>query len=82
MNNARQHKCRIIVNRHVVKRNAKHGTDEPCLSIHAQGCVEYARSVELTGKWTLQQDFTGESPCNGARVWIEGVRENVEIVKE
>ena len=80
MNNARQHKCRIIVNRH--KRNAKHGTDEPCISIHAQGRVEYATTVDLTGNWTLQQDFIGNIPCSGARVWLEGVRENVEIVKE
>ena len=77
----RTHKCRIIVNRHIVKSNAKHGQDDACLSIHAQGRVEYAKSVELSGKWVLQQDFTGKSPCSGARVWLEGKREDVEIVR-
>ena len=80
MRKAREHKCRIIANRHIAKSNAKHNVDAPCISIHSQGRVEYAKAIEMMGKWTLEQDFTGHSPCSGARVWLEGVRENVKII--
>ena len=72
--------ARVIVNRHIVKKNAKEGADEPCLSIRTSKGVEYAKEVILEKDWILKQDFIN-SPCSGARVWLEGKRENLEIIR-
>lgn len=72
--------CRIIVNRHKVAQNKKHGTDEPCISVRTYNTTEYAKRVRLSGDWELKQNF--ESPlCSGATIYIEGKRENLEIIE-
>lgn len=73
-------KCQIIVNRQKAAFNRKHKNlpEEPTLSIHTGSEIEYAYAVELTGKWVLKQDYDN-SPCSGAHIWLEGLRENLKI---
>lgn len=62
---------KVIVNRHVVERNANTGSNEPPLSISRRGSkVERAHKVKLIGDATLI--YNPKKPLsNGARVWIE-----------
>ena len=71
--------ARIIVNRHTVAANTKTGLNEPCISVRTSRDVEYAREIELHGTWILKQDFEN-SPCSGARIWLEGKREDLVIL--
>lgn len=76
----KQKKATIIINRHNVNQNKKHKKNLPCISIRTYNEIEYAYEIKLIGKWTLLQDF--ENPiCSGATIWLEGFRDNVQIVK-
>ena len=78
-------KTRIIINRHNVRHNQKNSLSNsesrPCISIQTSRGTEYAKEVRLEGVWILKQDFE-KSPCSGATIWLEGIRENVSIIEE
>ena len=64
---------KLIINRQKAQFNRKHhGTlpEEPTISIHSGGEIDYAYAVKLSGDWTLQQNYD-HSPCGGAHIWLE-----------
>ena len=64
---------KIIINRVKASFNRKHKDslpEEPTISIHTGGDVDYAYAVKLSGEWVLQQNYS-VSPCGGAHIWIE-----------
>ena len=44
--------------------------EEPTISIHCGGEIDYAYAVKLSGDWVLQQNYS-VSPCGGAHIGIE-----------
>lgn len=72
-------KKRIHVNQHNIKKNAKHGTDLPVITIKTYKNNTYAHEIEIQGPSTLV--YRPEKPLScGARVWIETDAE-VRIVR-
>ena len=64
---------KLIINRQKAAANRKYrGTlpEEPTISIHSGGEIDYAYAVKLKGDWILQQNYA-TSPCGGAHIWIE-----------
>lgn len=66
--------ARIVVNKHVVKANAKTGADDPPLSIQTSKGVERAHMIYIDGPSTLIYRPAKPLKC-GATVWIECERE-------
>ena len=63
-------KTKIHVNQHVIKRNTKHGTDEPVLTVKTYKSNTYAHEVEINGPSKVI--YSPDKPLScGARVWIE-----------
>jgi hypothetical protein len=61
---------RIHVNKHVIASNAKHGTNEPAITVQTSKGSTTARRVDWDGPSTMVHD--GENPLScGAKVWIE-----------
>ena len=74
-------KAQIFVNRHKVRKNKKDNQDEPCIGVRTYRGSEYFREIELNGQFRLIQDF--ENPmCSGATIWIEGPRENINVIRQ
>ena len=60
----------IHVNQHTIRKNAKHGTNDPVLSIKTYKGTEHARSLEIKGESRVV--YSPDKPLScGARVWIE-----------
>jgi len=60
----------IHVNQHVVKANAKNGTNDPVLTVKTYKDNKYAHEVEIKGESKVV--YSGDKPLScGARVWIE-----------
>ncbi len=73
----------IHVNQHKIKKNTKHGTDEPVLTCKTYKENLYAHEAVL---WTKDGDeiarvvYSPHKPLScGARVWIEVDTDNVFI---
>jgi hypothetical protein len=63
-------KTLIHVNQHVIKANAKNGTNDPVLTVKTYKSNTYAHEVEINGKSKIV--YSGDKPLScGARVWIE-----------
>lgn len=60
---------RIHVNQHVIKANAKHGYDDPPLTVKANSKNFKAHEVSINGPSTVT--YNGDRLTCGARVWIE-----------
>jgi hypothetical protein len=59
----------IHVNQHVIKANAKDGTNDPVLTVKTYKENRYAHEVEIKGPSKV---IYSEKPLScGARVWIE-----------
>ena len=59
---------KLIINRQKAGFNRKHKEtlpEEPTISIHSGGEIDYAYAVKLSGDWILQQNYS-VSPCGGA----------------
>ena len=68
----------IHVNQHVIKANAKNGTNDPVLTVKDYKENRYAHEVTINGPSKV---VYSEKPLScGARVWIETQAE-VEITK-
>jgi hypothetical protein len=60
----------IHVNQHVVKANAKNGTNDPVLTVKTYKDNQYAHEVEIKGESKVV--YSADKPLScGARVWIE-----------
>lgn len=60
----------IHVNQHVVKANAKNGTNDPVLTVKTYKDNKYAHEVEIKGESKVV--YAADKPLScGARVWIE-----------
>lgn len=67
----------IHVNQHVIKRNAKNGTDDPVITVKNYKSNTYARDVAIHGPSRVVYSPDKPLAC-GARVWVETEAE-VEI---
>lgn len=73
-------KATITINRRIVAKNKKEGEDlEPAISIRTYKSTEYAKRINIKNA-ALIQDMKS-SRCNGATIWIECDREDVEILE-
>lgn len=60
----------IHVNQHVIKANAKNGTNNPVLTVKTYKSNVYAHEVEILGPSRVV--YSPDKPLScGARVWIE-----------
>lgn len=72
-------KTRIHVNQHVIRRNKKHGLNDPVITVKTHNSNKYAHEVRINGESTVV--YRPDSPLScGAHVWIE-TDAPVEIVK-
>ena len=68
----------IHVNQHVVRANAKNGTNDPVLTVKDYKSNRYAHSVNING--VSRVVYSPDKPLScGAKVWIETQAE-VEVV--
>jgi hypothetical protein len=71
-------KTMIHVNQHVIKANAKNGTNDPVLTVKTYKENRYAHAVEIRGPSTVL--YSPDKPLScGAKVWIETYAE-VEVM--
>jgi len=69
----------IHVNQHVIKKNAKEGTDDPTLTVKTYKENRYAHEVKIHGPSVVV--YRPEKPLScGARVWIE-TQSEVELIR-
>ena len=70
----------IHVNQHVIKANAKNGTNDPVLTVKTYKANTYAHEVAIKGPSKV---VYSEKPLScGARVWIETQAEVLCTQKE
>ena len=73
----------IHVNQHVIKRNTKHGTDEPVLTVKTYKENNYAHEAILKNKDGVQYAkviYRPHEPLScGARVWVELDTETTDV---
>lgn len=67
----------IHINRHIVTRNRKTGTRQPCIAVRCgrSGKAEYDQEVELVdsqGKAVAKFVYSPDKPLKcGAQIWVE-----------
>lgn len=73
----------IHVNQHRIKHNAKHGTDEPVLTVKTYKDNNYAHEAVLKTKDGVEVAkviYRAHKPLScGARVWIEFNTDDVDV---
>lgn len=70
----------IHVNQHVIRSNAKNGTNDPVLSVKRGKTNTYAHGVVIDGPSRVI--YRPEKPLScGARVWIE-TTSDVELITD
>ncbi len=73
----------IHVNQHVIKRNTKNGTDEPCLTVKTYKENKYAHEAVLKTKDGViigKIVYNPHKPLScGARVWIEFDTDEIDV---
>lgn len=63
-------KRRIHINQHVIRRNKKHGEQEPPITVKSSKSNDYCRGVTVNGPCKVI--YSPDKPLScGARVWIE-----------
>jgi hypothetical protein len=68
----------IHVNQHVIKANAKNGTNDPVLTVKTYKSNTYAHAVDIKGASRVV--YSPDKPLScGAKVWVETDAE-VEVV--
>jgi len=69
----------IHVNQHIIKKNAKEGTNDPVLTVKTYKSNTYAHQVRIKGESVIM--YRADKPLScGARVWIETEAE-VEVIR-
>ena len=74
-----QMKARIIVNRHIIRKNRKEGADVPSISVKTYRGIQYVHEVKFTGPAVLMSSTTPNLAASGATVWIEADYETLEL---
>jgi len=68
----------IHVNQHVVRANAKNGTNDPVLTVKTYESNHYAHAVDIKGASRVV--YSPDKPLScGAKVWIE-TRARVDMI--
>ena len=63
-------KKRIHINQHVIRANAKNGTNDPAITVKTYKRNIYAHRVEIDGPSSVV--YSPDKPLScGARVWVE-----------
>ena len=63
-------KKRIHINQHVIRANAKNGTNDPAITVKTYRNNYYANRVEIGGPSSVV--YSPDKPLScGARVWVE-----------
>lgn len=63
-------KKRIHINQHVIRKNKKNGTNEPCITVKTSKSNDYCHAVSILGPSAVV--YSPDKPLScGARVWIE-----------
>jgi hypothetical protein len=65
----------IHINQHIIKRNRKHGTDDPPITVKTYKKNTYCRSLKIDGPCELMYNPDNPLSC-GAHVYIK-TRSNV-----
>ena len=73
-------KARIIVNRQIVQKNRKDGTDVPPISVKTYRGAERVHEVRFSGSAVLRSATAAPSGTSGATVWIETEYETLELI--
>ncbi len=73
-------KARIIVNRQIVQKNRKEGTDHPPISVKTYRSAEQVHEVRFTGTAVLRSATAAPSGTSGATVWIDTEYETLELI--
>jgi len=60
----------IHVNQHILRKNTKNGTNDPCLIVRNYKEKRYANSVKITGPSVVKYSPHKPLSC-GARAWVE-----------
>lgn len=68
---------RLHVDKHVIARNVKNGTDDPAITIQVSGKSLKTRFARIKGPSDLMQP--GRQLSCGARIWVE-TRAEVEYL--
>lgn len=68
----------VHVNQHVIKRNAKEGTNDPVLTVKTYKSNTYCHEVEFLGGCKVVHRPDRPLSC-GAKVWIE-TEDEVRVV--
>ena len=61
---------RIHINQHKIRSNAKHGTNEPVITVKTYKSNDYGHRVHVEGESRVVYSPNKPLPC-GAKVWIE-----------
>lgn len=70
----------IHVNQHIIRSNAKNGTNEPTITVKQGKSNRYAKEVYIDGPSKIV--YSPEKPLScGAKVWIETDAE-IRLVEE
>lgn len=70
----------IHINRNIIQRNAKHGTENPVCRVEENGKVVYCMEVIIKGPSRMVYRPDAPRPC-GAKLWIETEAE-LELIGE
>jgi len=73
-------KCRIYINRHIIRANRKNNASQSPIAIRTYKGVTYAKEIILRKDAVLKYD-PEHALCSGATAWIECQWEDVEIIK-
>lgn len=60
----------IHVNQHILRKNTKNGTSDPCLIVRNYRAKSYANAVEIDGPSRVVYSPHKPLSC-GARAWVE-----------
>jgi hypothetical protein len=73
----------IHVNQHVIRKNTKHGTEEPCLTVKTYKDNRYGHEaiiLDKDGNEVARVVYRPHKPLScGARCWIE-TQNSVEVI--
>lgn len=72
-------KTKIIMNRHVIQANKKHGRNDPPIAVKTYKSTIYAHEVEVVGTVRLIYD-PDNADCSGATAWME-TNDQVVVVR-
>ena len=73
-------KARILVNRQIVQRNRKDGTDLPCISVRTYRGTQRVHEVKFTGPAVLVSTNVPQPNAYGTTVWIEAEYDTLELI--